>query len=157
MVKFGETNSGTIEKTNEEIEARLIRRARRRALRASEREKLGGQGPTIGPEPAAKAQVSIYSFAELSRVAQNVPLPSHTPEVANPSPTIEKLIAELIRTPLSKWLHDNLPPMVERMVQEEVNAQSRDWLTKNLPSIVERVARETLRDMLSRASRQKAA
>lgn len=157
MAKYGEINSGGIEKTNEEIEARLLRRARRRARRDAENEKPAGRTPHNDPQPVAPIQESIYSFADLSRVAQKVPLPLYAPDIADSSPTVEKLIAELIRPTLSKWLHENLPPMVERMVQDEVRVQSRNWIDTNLPPMVERLARETLRDMFNQAAGRSAA
>lgn len=154
MTRFGEAKSTTIENKNVEIEARLISRARRRARCGEIR------NTSIEPQPLdrrganGQASTSSHSFTELSRVAQNVPLPSRAPEFADPSPTVENLIAGLIHRPLNMWLHDNLTPMVERIVQDEVHAQSREWLDENLPPILERLARETLRNMFSQAARK---
>lgn len=157
MTIFGDTKSAMLEKTNEEIQARLVRQFKRRARRAETRETPVEPKPQDRRGANPTTPTSIHSFAELSRVARNVPLPTRPPEFASSSPTIEMLIAELVRPPLSKWLRENLPLMVERIVQDEVHAQSRDWLDNELPPIVERLARQTLRDMLSRAARQSAA
>lgn len=181
MAGWRHTGSGALKNTNEEIERRLIRRA---TLTAQRDARLGNPGETGSPDRPAPgspdnpvseapdrrvsdsrehlisesaARASINSFSELSHAAKNVPLPVRSPGIGNAGRTIEKLIAELIRPPLHNWLRENLPPMVERLVQDEVRVQSREWIDEKLPPIVERLARQTLREMLSRAARRRAA